>query len=83
LGADIADLILQVLQRELQQEQVLQLLQEPQQEQVLQLLQEPQQEQVQQLALLLQQVPLFLQVLLLLRLYYSQTIKPSQPSLSL
>jgi hypothetical protein len=67
LGADIAGLILQ------EQEQL----------QVLQLLQEPQQEQVQQLALLLQQVPLFLQVLLLLRLYYSQTIKPLQPNLSL
>jgi hypothetical protein len=40
-------------------------------------------QQEQQLALLLLQVPLFLQVLLLLRLYYSQTIKPSQPSLSL
>jgi hypothetical protein len=39
--------------------------------------------QEQQLALLLLQVPLFLQVLLLLRLYYNQTIKPTQPSLSL
>jgi hypothetical protein len=53
------------------------------QEQLQVLQRELQQGQVQQLALLLQQVPLFLQVLLLLRLYYSQTIKPSQPSLSL
>jgi hypothetical protein len=53
------------------------------QEQLQVLQRELQQEQVPQLALLLLQVPLFLQVLLLLRLYYSQTIKPSQPSLSL
>jgi hypothetical protein len=58
----------QVLQRELLQEQVLQLQQQAQ---------EP------LLALPPLQVPLFLQVLLLLRLYYNQTIKPTQPSLSL
>jgi hypothetical protein len=76
LGAGIADLILLVQRQELQQVQALQLQQE----------QEPQlQQQAQEplLALPPLQVPLFLQVLLLLRLYYSQTIKPSQPSLSL
>jgi hypothetical protein len=74
LGADIAGIILQV------QRQVLQLQQELQQEQVLQL---QQQAQEPLLALPPLQVPLFFQVLLLLRLYYSQTIKPTQPSLSL